>query len=100
MCFTNGLPSHPATDGIVDSHVKGKTLPLSISYNCLFTVLFVCLKTTVFSAEHTMLQFNLGLTDCDLKPLGAVIPKLVYLTSLDIGALACLQQPGMPRQVN
>lgn len=47
-----------------------------------------------------MLQFNLGLTYCDLKPLGAVIPKLLYLTSLDIGALACLQQPGMPRQVN
>lgn len=90
MCFTNGLRSHSATDGILDSHGKGRELPLSISYNCLFTVLFVYLKTTVFSAEHTMLQLNLGLAHCDLKPLEAVIPKLLHLTFLEIGALACL----------
>ena len=62
MCFTNGLRSHSAIDGILDSHGKAKKLPLNISYNCLCTVVFVYLKTTVFSAEHTMLQFNLGLT--------------------------------------
>lgn len=64
---------------------------------CVLSCLCTYKLCTISPSEHTMLQFNFGIS-YDLKLLGAVILKHLYLTCLNIGlwpfpnSLACQEK--------